>query len=508
MATATASSPKPLREHFEWDVFLSYRKPDLPAVTEIARTLRSKGIRVWFDEWCAQPGRDFQDTLADGLKASWATAVFIGPSTVGGWQEKEVKSAINTQVQSNKPVMAVFLPDVGDIDKIELPPFLGLNTRIVFKTSMADEDALNRLIWGITDKNPYETATPAPVVSVPTPPTDTAAIADSLLYLSAWLKNSGKVTFFIGPAACRIDPAFPPRDFEIARQLLLDLHVIEPGAAHVHFPIDVAATFYGIGKTDPVLEQTVFDMIAGRSGSIPPLYESLAKLLVSLTGREKPRGRRPEKQLILTSNIDVMIERALLRAGIGFTRVVQHKKEVKLHLASFRNLRTGAGLDVSQLDEIIWNQPDSEMTPEALTGSVLEEPILYKLRGSQDLPGSCALTRPQLLNLARSVIADKLVPDEMQKITANTPIVFLGTGMLAPEFQYASNTLLFKAWDSDYRKFMIQVAPGQDRDDPHRQLETGIWQEVKKSALTKNLTTVEEQGDGFLNQLMATLGMP
>lgn len=495
-----ASARQPVPEDFEWEVFLSYRKPDFESVAAIASKLRERRIKVWWDEWNVRPGSDFQEALWDGLRRSWSAAVFIGPRTVGGWQEQEVKSAIDLQVKNKKPVIPVFLPDSGDPDQVDMK-FLGLNSRIVF-TSLNDQQAMNRLIWGITGVNPELNPPPYPIEPPPAPLDDSA-----IDFLGPRLMRSGNVTFLIGGAVSRIDPALPPRDCEIARKLLQQLKWV--GTDDVKFlpPLDFAATFYGLGQTDPVLEETVVALIQARSTRTPATHEKLAELLLKLRRREKPRGRRPEKQLLITTNIDLMMERALLQAGIGFTRVVQHKSERLLHVTNYQSL----GLipaDVNQIDDLIANGDTRRLQPEMVTGSVLEEPILYKTRGSQDITGSCALTRPQLLTLARSMIVDKLVPDELQKIAANTPIVALGTSVLDPDFQYMAHTVLFDAWESDHPKYIVQVAPSQDSGDVYRQMEAGIWEQVKRSAMRRNLATVEEGSDRFLSRLIASLKTP
>jgi hypothetical protein len=492
------ASPVParkfVREDFRWDVFLSYRHADKADAGRMAKLLEEMGLKVWWDEREIPPGVPFEDAILDGLKQSWATAVCIGPSTVGGWQEQEVRKAINDQVKTKKPVMPVFLPGVTDPDQVDIG-FLESNSRVVFEQSVAEQAGLNRIYWGVTGINPD-----APKAAAPVPVRqEKPAVDESLGALAAWLK-SGNVTFFVGAGAAAAGPALPPGSWEIARTLLLDAGVIASADIRILPPVDIAATLFAFSKTDPVLEDTVVNLIQSRSQTIPDAHQNLAGLLVRLAKRERPRGRRFEKQLILTSNIDLMVERALLRAGIRFTRVVQHKTQHSLYVTDYHD----AGFIPArsdELDDLIINTEAKTMAPETTAGSVLAEPILYKLRGSQDIAGSCALTRPQLLGLARAAIADHLVPAELQKIAANTPIVFLGTGLLDPDFQYSSNTVLFNAWDSDHPKYLVQVAPEQDSEDGYRQMEAGIWDKIKQTAMRRNLTTVEEASDRFLQRL-------
>ena len=143
---------------------------------------------------------------------------------------------------------------------------------------------------------------------------------------------------------------------------------------------------------------------------------------------------------------------------------------------------------------------------EGCPGVLLNGPVcVFPTRIDSASSPSCALTRPQLLAQARSVIANHLIPDEFQTAASNTPIVFLGTGLLDPDFQYISHTVLFDAWESAHPKYLVQLAPDQDSEDGYRRMEAGIWDKIKQSAMRRNLTTVEEFGDRFLQRLASAL---
>jgi hypothetical protein len=503
MTTGVVGVQKPVREDFEFDVFLSYRFPDKDAVGQIADKLSAMGLKVWWDEWEIAPGDDFQDKLWDGLSRSWTTVVFIGPKTVGGWQEQEVKAAIDKQVKQQKRVIPVFLPEVPNPDEIKLE-FLGLNSRVVFEHSLNEQKVFNRIYWGITGINP-DRPRPAPVSEAERPQPTAQASDDAVQWIGEkWLRLGQNVTFFVGPGVCGGGPTFPPLNWEIARSLLREMKLIESDDLKFLPPMDIAATLYAVKNTDPVLELTIVNLIQSRSSAIPSAHQALATLLVRLSHREAPpRGLTSQKQLILTSNIDLMIERALLSSGIRFTRVVQHKSEDSLYVSSYHDVTFIPTRD--QLDDVITRKEARQLRPEAVVGDALVGPILYKLRGSQDIGGSCALTRPQLLAQARSAIAKNLIPDELQKIASNTPIVFLGTGLLDPDFQYLSNTVLFNAWESPHPKYMVQLAPEQDQQDGYRRMEAGIWNKIKETAMQRKLFAVEDSCDHFLQRLADTL---
>jgi hypothetical protein len=496
-----AKTEKVSREHFQWDVFLSYQTPDQKTVGEIADKLSQMGLKVWWDQWEIAPGASFMKLMWAGLRSSWATIVFIGPTTIGNWQNLEVDQAIASHVSQGRPVLPVFLPGVPDPDKVDIG-FLSLSSRAVFGETVDDQSVLNRIYWGITGVN-RERKMPsgAPLPEAAALP-QSEGNAEAIASLAQWLRT-GNVTFFVGPAVSSLGPALPPRDWEIACKLLREIDLIGTEESHLLPPVDVAATMYAVSKTDPILEETVVSLIRSRSSSIPPAHQRLADLLAKLALRDRPRGRRLDKQLILTTNIDLMMERALLLKNLGFTRVVQHKSERLLYVTSYPDA-ANVPRETDKLEELIAGAQDTQVSPEAI-GSLLEEPILYKMRGSQDIPGSCALTRFQLLAQARAAIAEHLIPAELQKIAANTPIVFLGTGVLDSDFQYISHTVLFNAWSSDHPKYLVHLAPEQDKGDGYRRMEAGIWDKIKQFGLRRNLTTVEESSERFLQRLMEAL---
>jgi len=489
---------KAVREDFKWDVFLSYHNPDDISVEQIAKKLTERELKVWWDRWEVAPGDDFQEKLWEGLTRSWATAVFIGPKTLGRWQDKEVKAAIDKQVNDGKPVFAVFLPGIPEPDKVDIG-FLKLFSRVAFE-SLNEERALNRIYFGITGINLERPRLRPAVATKPAAPVDATATDESLAWLAEWLR-SRNVTFFIGPGATGGGPSLPPRNWEIARDLIREMKLIEPHDLRFLPPMDIAATLFAVSKTDPVLENTIVRLIESRSLSIPTAHQNLVTLLARLGKREFPRGRKPQKQLILTTNIDLMLERAMLGGGVPFTRVVQHKSQPSLYVTDLHDVPVIPS-QRDQVDDLIARAGGKEFSPEAVAADILPDPILYKLRGSLDIEGSCALTRPQLLAQARSAIADHLIPAELQKIASNTPLVFLGTGLLDPDFLYTSNTVLFDAWKSEHPKYVVQLSPEQDHEDAYRQVETGIWDKIKQSGLRRNVTTVEESSDRFLQRLI------
>src|SRR6476646_2344720 len=93
-----------------YDIFLSHASADKPAVEHLARKLREEVLEPFLDKWHLIPGEPWQEALEEALDQSRTCAVFIGKE-LGPWQNKEMRSALETQVQNRSfRVIPVLLP--------------------------------------------------------------------------------------------------------------------------------------------------------------------------------------------------------------------------------------------------------------------------------------------------------------------------------------------------------------------------------------------------------------
>jgi small GTP-binding protein len=75
---------------FAFDVFLSHSSKDKPVVREIAKRLRSDGLRVWFDEWILKPGDHVQAKIEEGLEQSRVLVFCMSANAFGSdWARLE-----------------------------------------------------------------------------------------------------------------------------------------------------------------------------------------------------------------------------------------------------------------------------------------------------------------------------------------------------------------------------------------------------------------------------------
>jgi hypothetical protein len=351
------------------------------------------------------------------------------------------------------------------------------------------------------------------------------------------LSGNVNITFFLGSGA-----TLPP-SIEIAKTLLQELDQL----GGVSLPIDLVGAYYAVSSDELLLENRIAELIAGGSRSVPAVHEALASLLKCLANRPAKRILKGAKlpQLIVTSNLDVLMERALLRSGIPFTRIVQHGSAARIDINVYRevllmedghslHLSAPAGPprmvkknDFEDLDRAIAEFGSSTVLYEshegngdrrsaggpanplhALSFEDLRAPILYKFLGSQDIEGSCVISTDQYLEFARRLIQHNLIPAQISQILSSTPLLFLGSSLLDPDFRFTYQLLLRDplAIKSNPR-YAVEPRPQPSNQDTLSELRSRLWDKLKDVRLGKmNIRTVEEKEEVFLGRLITRVG--
>jgi GTPase SAR1 family protein len=136
----------------DFDVFLAHSSKDKSAVEQIADDLRTRGINPWLDKEQVPPGRWFQDVIQEAIPHVRSAAIIIGPDGLGQWEAVELRAFISRCVEKRLPVIPVLLPGADGFPHDLI--FLRELNAVQFMT-LRDLEALKRLVWGITGKNPF-----------------------------------------------------------------------------------------------------------------------------------------------------------------------------------------------------------------------------------------------------------------------------------------------------------------------------------------------------------------
>lgn len=141
-------------------VFLSYSEANRDLVESLARRLHGDGrLSFWFAPWHSVPGRPLQEQMEAALWQAQVCAVFVGgaETTIAGWQNEQMRVAIQTRVEDDQGyrVIPVLLPGATRPNHRDLPPLLRRYEMVTF-TSPEDETAFRRLLAGILGVPPVQ----------------------------------------------------------------------------------------------------------------------------------------------------------------------------------------------------------------------------------------------------------------------------------------------------------------------------------------------------------------
>lgn len=129
-------------------MFLCHNSADKAAVKRIGKQLKDYGILPWPDEWELRPGFSWQKALEEQIEKGKAVAVFLGPSGISPWQDREMEAFLRLAVRKECPVIPVLLRRGQKLNRI--PVFLEGLTWVDFRKRKPDP--IQQLRFGITGK--------------------------------------------------------------------------------------------------------------------------------------------------------------------------------------------------------------------------------------------------------------------------------------------------------------------------------------------------------------------
>ena len=522
---------------FGYDVFISYNRDDERQVTQIASELISRRVAVWLDKICLPLGQDWQKPAEQALQSCPVTIVCIGRHGLGNWQESEIRAALDLQKQTKERMVIPILLEESSPDTI--PQFLKGHTWMDFRQGI-NQTGLDALANKLPKILPDQSSSPLQTVEA-LETEERKRIRQSVEKLANFLAQGKYATFFIGSGIDDAPSPVGPKTSYLARELLRETRLIDQNYDQLLPPFDLAGLYYAVGTDGNwnggwVLEDRVRRLISQCSGGVAPTHEALAALIKLLqSGLRRRRAINPDSQLIVTTSLDVQTERALLRAGVSFTRVVQHQSATQITINEYEHvsvdepsnlLRIDSGEEAQEAqldrsDEVdcliesfrkrtIELQSGEFAGKNILTNATPDpqqrhRPILYKLLGSQDVQYSCAISAGQYFEFAQNSMKNNCIPREITKIIGNTPAIFIGFGFLDPDLRLMYHLLLQEQFavktPFTSMRYALRLPPGKSPEDDYRRIEARIWDGIKNVVNGLGVTMLEEHGEVFLKRL-------
>jgi len=497
-----------------FDVFISYNHEDKRLAQSVADALIDRGLTVWMDDTALPPGKRWRPEVEDALRTASAVVVLVGPHGFGPEMEREVDIALSNQARREYPVIPVAMP--GKPQDVRIPGFLATNTWITLPT-IEDTDALERLCAGISQR-PLPARKPRrqreEAQEARHDPCERAA-----RYFADRFRTS-QITFYVGKGLYCSQRTHPPGNACLSRELLTELKFIDEEYGGWLPTPEVTITLYAMVEGgDRNVETRTVEIIERRSVEIPPGYQKLARLLRRLASGSNVADRnhrrhsfRKQYSLVVTTNLDVLLERAFLAEGLSFTRIVQCRDNVdldsddstadrgeeranardggargsvvKVNRYRVNNLvgqeavevEDGSGRstvlalnDTAAVYDLIEQAPAESIPASQLSFSDIRGPILYKPYGSQEFVESYVLTAAQYLEFARRCSRSKFIPTEIKLVIQSTPGLFLGYHPLDPDLRLLYHGVLRSRFtDERERRYGTLEPPVETRaNQPH-----------------------------------------
>jgi hypothetical protein len=494
-----------------YDGTLLYSRQDEAAARALYDSLSQHGsVSIWFHPVSRCLGKNLTEEINAALESSRYVLVCLGAS-LGGYQNLEISTVLSGSTQGDYDVIPVFIPGFDKDLWFRKYHMLREKNAADLSRSLHHPTELGKLVatLSVRPRAAQHAATTAPMARALAGPAGPAAghehrtlrkIADAAL--------ANGMTFIVGPTVPDRHILAVPNPQAVAAELLQDLGLID-GSRHHEALADPlmstaqAAFVYALKNGQTAAAESIKKKQSVLSVGQPASYVQLARLLAELEalrasatvsgsgyGMRNFPGLVNLKWLVVTTNIDLSLERAFLKACVPFTRAVLHcRSRQVLACAMSPVYRDANGLTVIGTvphvherapaevsdDEHDWIRVCHEESAARSPTIALEEvyrtyemnrlireawashtpvtvddlpslpaPVVLKINGSYDIEGSTVSEAQQSSECGPGAneVMDKLLDNNI----AHNPAVLLGFSLTEPDFVHLFDRWLRRPW--------------------------------------------------------------
>lgn len=512
-------------------ILIIHDSDDYLAADQLAIALRAQHYGAHLETTTAQAYTKNTDSDFALLKHCAGVVACIGSrSELESWDSDLV--ALLTRAQERRiPVIPAVLFDSATDPS--LPNFLR-TTQTVRLGPSADADAVKELLTAIRGARPIG---PLPIRSLDPrrgEPDGDSPLSQAINNLSESILDRD-IVYFAGRGLFDSDENQFYQNIHLSRDLLvrLDIKTLTSAIDVRAPPHELAAACYAIRKSHPVLDTTIAEHYRASRHHHTAAALSLAQLVRCVCQRRSALDAS-RRQLIVTTTLYDLLERALVAQGVSFSRVVQYRQEkdepLRIGVDQVDVSESEDGIKVScngtpttisrpALEGLRFPLPNLSGThpllDAKLKGAALKSVILYKPLGSFDRAGSCTSSVDQYLKFA-AIAANftKWFPTALTGIMAVSPAIFLGCNLLDTDSLLMYHGLLrrvFSTGTDGTRRYAAANPPSAQvqTQDFARLLEASLWAEIGEHALeTFGIRLISVPPERFVAALVAKLGGP
>ncbi len=541
-----------IRETLSKLILVTAASEDREAVEQVLGKLEEAGLRFDLEIYRNAADREIHERVLAKLSQRQAALIFFGARGLGLWEQETLRQGLRSEFEKSLDragrswrLLSAILPEAPE--DLRLPAFLPNNTRIRFPRGLADATTLRGIEAGLTGEwRPVSPPAPpqgdgAPQPGAPAPEHDPVDSEVDVLVRGLATQN---LTIFLGDEvvpAGESEPSErqPLRAWQLARKLLDQLED-DKGLERPPLSLDIAGAYFAACKSERSLDLSVRGFVS-EDTEPTATHEQIARLLRTLHELERGdrfarRGQSPVR-LIVTTNINLLMERALLRARVPFVRLVQSELGEKIVVNEYRELtspaekqlivRTGEEKIPLRLDDdetlcqviadfgrrdFVYRASGAAATEDTYRNPLRSLPleefepkvVLYKFHGSEDVERSCAISIDQHFRLIRTVLEKDVIPLKVTEYLSGGPVLLFGFGLLDSPFRVLLHTLPLAnaaAIDFDGGRYLLLLPPAEDDPDDFRRFEQRLWPKIKGQAEKLGIAVLEKPGDRFLAEL-------
>ena len=455
-------------------VFISYSWRDKARVHEYAKTLSDRGQHIFLDEKGARPGIDLTASLYRALANASAVVVFVGTEGLGNIQKEEVTVAMYRRTVEGITVIPVLLGGVslpGSLSPLlAVRASFGSPMEVVTEIEHALTESLDlagvrpESTEGVTSTGPKVSSTKRPVVEV--------QLQNPKEMLSRLYQDflESPPAFVLGGRYPEKEAGLPPSRSQFTRRMLIELGVVDSDYEELLPCFERTGAFYAFTQTNNfgALENFVGKQIQAQSAIVPNVFTIAATTVKIWAERERAKDYDQHPVVIVTTNHDTLIERALIRAGCPFTRFVQRHDQIGAVVKTYgqNDIRGAGDLNEPDFKGLLRGNATELSAAEArkLQFCDKDEPgtfvVLVKYHGSYDVPLSCAIADPQLFRLAKH----HCVPEDVTSTLKYTPMIVAGYRLVDGDLHHLWTTWL-KEVAAQRARQRVFAQPPLEQDD-------------------------------------------
>ncbi len=357
-------------------IFFSYCHRDGQDARALARALKEKFPQTWIDEEHLDPGDELDLKIAAAIAQCDAAVVCFGPNDFGGYQSEVELAALRAARSRGVRIVPILLPGCTQAQRAVLkqPEFAGL-IWVEFPETVQDPLLLARLMNGLEGR--LRDVQPAEIAE------DRAIFPEIVERLKKSIQDSGAIAIvganWGAEAADQLNRDALQFDFQLSGS---------PASGPVT-PTELAALLHDVVEDD--LESHLRRQIRYWNWQPLPAHLALARASKAIlrTFEAEPGDRSRRSVTIVTTAMDLRVERALIAARVPFHRfALAHTGKLKHTRIDGYGRADDSGSPLTEFrakgfDPIIRRRPE-DITAVArrdfseLTGAIGSSPVVIR----------------------------------------------------------------------------------------------------------------------------------